>query len=363
MGVTDCLVLSAPFGGIEVHFRLLARALAASDRIGRLDAIWLEHEPPERLSRRVPLRLSWYTAAAWATRRRLDALREAGSRPDVALANHVNPALFLDRTVRLPPLVVHLDTTPLVTASMGEQYLGRSERPAAVERAKLAVYRRTFAVPRRIAVSSRLAARSLVEDYEVDEAVVSLVPYSVDLERWTRRDPSAPRPDPPQVLFVGADFVRKGGDVLLAAARRPELAGCEIHVVTRTDVPDPPPNVVVHGALPAGSDALVERFAAASAFVLPTAADLSPVVLLEAMAMEVPVVSTRVGAIDELVDDDVNGYLVAPGDVDALTERLVALIDDPGRRDRLGRAGRERIVAEHSLARNVHRFLDLLEAT
>ncbi len=67
-----------------------------------------------------------------------------------------------------------------------------------------------------------------------------------------------------------------------------------------------------------------------------------PTVLLEAMACGRPVVASAVGAAPELVTHGVNGLLVPPGDVDALSDALRALLVDVEMRQRLGRAARER---------------------
>ncbi len=64
---------------------------------------------------------------------------------------------------------------------------------------------------------------------------------------------------------------------------------------------------------------------------------------LEAGACRKPVVATRVGGIPEVIESGVNGYLVEPGDVDALAERVEALIEDPALRFRMGEAGRTRV--------------------
>jgi len=88
-----------------------------------------------------------------------------------------------------------------------------------------------------------------------------------------------------------------------------------------------------------GKDALL---AAHDLFVLPTSRDAFPLVLLEAMQHGLPVVTTTVGAIPEIVLDGETGFLVPPGDVAALADRLEQLATDPGLRRRLGAAGRER---------------------
>jgi glycosyltransferase involved in cell wall biosynthesis len=73
---------------------------------------------------------------------------------------------------------------------------------------------------------------------------------------------------------------------------------------------------------------------------------------MEAMSAGVPVVASRLSGIPELVEDGVTGLLVPPGDHVALAAALERLAGDPALRERLGRAGRERVVREFSVARS-----------
>lgn len=80
---------------------------------------------------------------------------------------------------------------------------------------------------------------------------------------------------------------------------------------------------------------------------------------LEAGACRRPVVATRVGGIPEAIEDGVTGYLVEPGDVEALAQRVSHLIDDPEQRRRMGEAGRRRVEREFT-SKTVVEFEDLL---
>ena len=91
---------------------------------------------------------------------------------------------------------------------------------------------------------------------------------------------------------------------------------------------------------------------AADVFCLPSFAEGVPVVLMEAMALGVPVVTTRVMGIPELVEDGVSGLLVAPGSRGELAGALQRLIDDAQLRAALGEAARRRVEAEHDLDRS-----------
>lgn len=79
----------------------------------------------------------------------------------------------------------------------------------------------------------------------------------------------------------------------------------------------------------------------ADVLVLPSYAEGLPMVLVEAMAAGVPVVTTPVGSISELVVHGRNGYLHEPGDVDALAAHLTDLLSNRARRDQMGRAAHE----------------------
>lgn len=86
-----------------------------------------------------------------------------------------------------------------------------------------------------------------------------------------------------------------------------------------------------------------------------------PVVVLEALAARVPVVATTVGGVPEVISDGEHGLLVPPGNADALAQRIAELLDDPTRRQRLARAGHERVAAEFSFAVAARRYLALFE--
>jgi glycosyltransferase involved in cell wall biosynthesis len=94
---------------------------------------------------------------------------------------------------------------------------------------------------------------------------------------------------------------------------------------------------------------VAEALREADMLILPSFAEGVPVVLMEAMAAGIPVVTTRVAGIPELVEDGVSGLLVPPGDTDALADAISALLADPARRARMGEKGRAKVVSEFNL--------------
>lgn len=87
--------------------------------------------------------------------------------------------------------------------------------------------------------------------------------------------------------------------------------------------------------------------------------DITPNVLIEAMAMALPVISSTQTAIPEIVDDNINGLLVAPRDVPALTDALTRLIENPGLGIEFGRKAREKIVDRFDIGKNIQQYVGL----
>ena len=151
-----------------------------------------------------------------------------------------------------------------------------------------------------------------------------------------------------EAVFAGAWRARARGDLTPEAfAAQVQALGLDGRVHHRGPV---------HGG---GKDRL---FAAADIFVLPThyAHEALPLVVIEAMMHGLPVVTTPVGALSELVTDGENGDLVAPRDPAALADALLRLLNEPERRRRYGAAGRARYEADLTDARFEQRLLACL---
>lgn len=90
------------------------------------------------------------------------------------------------------------------------------------------------------------------------------------------------------------------------------------------------------------SDEVLEEYRRAAVLVLPSGEETSPMVIGEAMAAGVPVVATRVGGVAHLVDEGETGYIVSPGDVSALADRVTRVLGSADQAGALGRAGHEK---------------------
>jgi glycosyltransferase involved in cell wall biosynthesis len=236
----------------------------------------------------------------------------------------------------------------------------QSER---AERWKASLNRRCFERAAHIVTWAAWTKQSLVDDYGIDPADITVVSPGVDVEQWRPALPGDRQDGQLRILFVGGDLRRKGGDTLIEACRRlrrdPELAQLELHLVTTTDFSGEP-GIVVHHRLSPNSPELIEQYRRADIFCLPTLGDCLPMVLAEAAASGLPLVATDVGAIREIVRPGETGELVPTDKVDALESAIRRLASDPVLRARYGTGARRLAEAEHDARRNAGRIVDIL---
>jgi glycosyltransferase involved in cell wall biosynthesis len=100
-------------------------------------------------------------------------------------------------------------------------------------------------------------------------------------------------------------------------------------------------------------DRIRSVYATADVFCLSSFAEGLPVVLMEAMAMQIPCVSTSITGIPELIRDGIDGLLVPASDLDALVDALARLMDSSDLRKQLGTSARIRVLEHYDLGRNV----------
>jgi glycosyltransferase involved in cell wall biosynthesis len=175
---------------------------------------------------------------------------------------------------------------------------------------------------------------------------------------------------PVGILCVGRLVPEKGQTLLLdAVARLLRRGGREVRLALVGDGPSREAlearvrelgltqAVELSGAL--GHTEVLRRVAEADVFCLPSFAEGVPVSLMEAMALGVPVVSTRVMGIPELIHDGESGILTAPGDLESLILALTSLIDDPELRARLAERGRAAVERGYDLARTIPQLHDV----
>lgn len=166
-----------------------------------------------------------------------------------------------------------------------------------------------------------------------------------------------------RLVFVGRLAAEKGVPVLLAALARAREARPSLSLTLVGDGSDR--RLLEQEARDLGlgeavrfmgyrsQEEVAQILSDSSALVLPSFAEGVPVVLMEAMATGLPVVTTRVAGIPELVEDGVAGRVVAPGDEEALAQAILDVTESPATAERMGAAGRARVLAEFDLRAEV----------
>jgi glycosyltransferase involved in cell wall biosynthesis len=347
--------------GHAAHARNLARL------VPMVPGIAAEFHPlrfvPTGLERHIPLyRSNWSVRSGIHARRAISSLERGGGLDALFIHTQVPALLSLD-TWRRIPTVVSVDATPGQIDQLGHQYDHRV-RANVVERMKRCANAALFRRAARVVAWSAWARTGLESDYGVSSDKVTVIPPGVDIDAWrTPAGQREPEDGTVRVLFVGGDFERKGGRSLLDATRRlraePGAPRLEVDLVTTSTVAAEE-GVVVHRGLAPGDRALIELYHRADIFCLPTTGDCLPMALAEAAAAGLPLVSTSVGAIPEIVRPAETGELVRPGDTVALTAVLRRLATDGAYRRALGRGSAAIARAEHDAMRNAQAVVDVI---
>lgn len=335
-------------------------SLVSADR--RIDAVLapIEFEVQGAAARIPVFSSNWTVRAGLRARRAVRRIRHGG--PVDAMFVHTQvPAVLMPDRLRRIPTVVSLDATPIQYDELGVHY-GHETGGARVEHLKWRANRACFARADTIVTWAEWTKAGLVDRYDVPADKVVVIPPGVDVARWaTAPRERHPGGGPMRVLFVGGDLARKGGLDLVDAIRRLRQGGTpvEVDLVTRDDIA-PESGISVHHGLAPNSPELIQLYREADVFCLPTLGDCLPMVLSEAGALGLPLVSTDVGAISEIVVEGRTGLLVPPGDAPALAAALRRLADDDGLRHQLGRGARQVVDERFDAAANARRLVELL---
>lgn len=180
--------------------------------------------------------------------------------------------------------------------------------------------------------------------------------------------PFREQPNPFEVLCVGRLVPAKGQFLLIEAIASLVAHGRSVRLRLVGDGPDRPrlestvkqryltEHVIFTGAV--NQDRIRDFYRQADAFALASFAEGLPVVLMEAMAMEIPCVTTHITGVPELIKTG-EGLLVAPADVAGLTTALGYLLDNPVERYQMGKAGRQRVSQDYELQRNTEKLAEI----
>ncbi|HEV2472464.1 MAG TPA: glycosyltransferase family 4 protein, partial [Chthonomonadales bacterium] len=206
---------------------------------------------------------------------------------------------------------------------------------------------------------SHWAAASMVEDYGAQPDRVHVIPPGVDLETWSfargEQDNGAVN-----ILFVGGDFYRKGGDMLLEWAAATSRKRWKMHLVTREKPGNLPPRVRIYNGLSSNDPRLMQLYRQADLFVLPTRGDCFSIASIEAMAAGLPVILSCTGGTRDIVRHGETGLLIPPGDRDALFDSMHYLLADGERMRQMGAAARRDAEQRFDGARNIRTTVEIM---
>ncbi len=228
-----------------------------------------------------------------------------------------------------------------------------------------------------IAVSN-YTVDELTELYGIDEKKIHVIYNGVDVQKFK------PRPDRTElrrdfgleaekkiVLFVGRLYHRKGLEILLRSIPPVLQEFSDVKFVIsgkgfkekeeslrnlakQLDIED---HVTFMGYVP--DEKLPNLYSASDIFVLPAIYENFPFAILEAQATGLPVISTKVGGIPEFLVDNENGFLIDAGDSAQLTQRVLALLQDPKLAKEMGMRGRKLIEEKFSWRLITSQVIDL----
>lgn len=269
----------------------------------------------------------WRMAASHHALRQVTA-KHAQEPYQAIVVNTQSVGLSFPRWRGCPPLLVCLDATFQQLAKtpwFAPGTIGRLAAPlmlAWLFKREMQLFRKAhYLLP-----WSEAAARSLRDHYGIKSHKIRILPPSVGnpVTRHKVKPPGQKR----QILFMGGDFKRKGGPVLLEAFRSHLRKDWELHIVTQSEVQEEP-GLVLHRGVARGSEAWIRHWQDADLFILPSIMETFGIVLVEALSFGVPVISSRAGAAEEILDNGRMGLLLDEVTPEAILAAVRCLEENP----------------------------------
>lgn len=330
--------------GHVTNYRNL-RSVAAHDP--ELQAAWHEifyykaggpiEQVRERLLPFVPTYFSGVMRGAWEVHK---AIRHQAYD---ALFSNASVGVFFNQTFRRVPTMIDFDSTPTQIDQMSAY--NSSVDPQPIANFKRRLTRNMMRSASLLQAWSHWAKQSAVDDYGIPADKIVVNPPGVNLDFW-QPNPALRSVDshrPLKVLFVGGDFRRKGGNVLLEWYKNQQPDVCELHIVTREAV-ETRPGIYLYQDIQPNSEQLITLYQSSDLFILPSLGECFGIATVEAMAAGLPVIASDVGGTADIIESGRNGFIVPGNDVRALSQAIASILEDPQRRQQMG--SQSRLLAE-----------------
>lgn len=348
-------VLEQALGHVAYGMGLREALSARAD----LECVWME--VPFGVGRfgRIPLLgRNWTLRGSMRARHAIARVHQQQALDGLVIHTQTVGVFSAGHMARIPTLL-SLDATPANYDELATVY-GDRVHPGPVEAVKRSIHRSVMRHARGFTTWSEWAKSSLVRDYGVASETITVIHPGTVISKFPNPESRAERrPGPLRVLFVGGDFVRKGGDLLIDVWRQSLREEVELHLVTGAAI-ESERNLRVYRGVKPYSPELLALYADVDVFVLPTRADCLAMVLGEAMAASLPIITTRVGAHAEAVQDGQSGFLIAKDDAAGLAERLRRFVAEPNLARQMGSQSRSFGEAHFDMHKNANRIADLV---
>lgn len=214
--------------------------------------------------------------------------------------------------------------------------------------------KRCFEKASKIVTWSEWARQSVINNYQIEEDKVVVIYPGVDLTKLT---PSKKIQNQDTrkftILFIGADFKRKGGPELLEVFLEYFSEIAELNLVTKNPINCQHPNVHIYHNIQPYTPEWLKLYSESDVFIMPTRADAFGYVFLEAMAMGLPIISTRINAIPEIIREEETGLLIELGNRKELASCIQTLMENPNLCSEMGLKARQ--IVEQKFNIQIHR--------
>lgn len=260
------------------------------------------------------------------------------------------------------PLLIYTDYTSRISAE--DPYRFRSPLKGNQLARWIEYEGQAFLQAAHVFTRSEMVREDILKRYRISAERVSQVGGGINFDPLPTSPIRAPKEDA-IVLFIGSNFMQKGGDILLKAFAivRKRFSNIRLKVLTRDKIPSIYPMEGVELIPYIWDRECIKRlYAEADVFVLPSRLETWGDVILEAAAYSLPSIGTHGQAMEEIIIDGETGLLVPVDDIEQLVNALVRLLSDPVLRQQMGSEARKRAESFYTWEYIVDRMTPVIDS-